>query len=153
MGAVVAISAISAIAGVVQAMGALRQGASAKNAAEYNAAAARNRAAAASIQANADADAQDRINRRRLGAIRASAGASGVGLEGSPMDVLSMSASEAEMDKQNILYKGRVKAMGYESEAAYEDYTGQEALAQGRIGAASALLVGGAQAASTYRKG
>src|SRR5574340_1268248 len=103
------------------AISALQQGRAASQAASYNAAAAARSAAASRDQAAADADAQQRYGRARLGEIRANYGYSGVGgNEGSALDVLMASAAAAETDRQAILYKGSLRAMGYEDTATLD---------------------------------
>lgn len=136
-----------AVAGaVLQGVSAISQGNAARKQGEYNAAIATRNAGLARDQANADADAQSRVARQKMGAARAAVGASGIGTEGSPLDVLAMSASNAELDRQNILYKGQLRALGYEDTAALEESRGRSAQKAGYIKGASALLMGGAQA-------
>jgi hypothetical protein len=137
------LAAASAAVGVVSA---ISQGQQAKGAAEYNAAVANNNAIAARQQADANAAAQQRKARLTLGSMRAGYGAAGVGLEGSPMDVLEQSASMAELDRQNILYGGALKAQGYESTAGLELMRGDAAVTGSYFNAGSALLTGAAKA-------
>lgn len=135
-------SLFQTIGTVVSVMGVLNQGQQAKQAAEYNAAVARNNAIAARQQAAANAAAQERKSRQQIGAMRAAYGASGVGLEGSPIDVLENSAAMAELDRQNILYAGTLKAQGYESTAGQELMRGENAVTSSYFAAGSALLSG-----------
>jgi hypothetical protein len=137
---------IQAIGTAFSVMGALNQGQQAKNAADYNAAVANNNAIAARQQAEANAAAQQRKARLQLGSMRAGYGAAGVGLEGSPMDVLEQSASMAELDRQNILYGGELKAQGYESTAGLELMRGDAAVTGSYFTAGSSLLTGAAKA-------
>lgn len=123
-------------------IGALNQGQQAKNAAEYNAAVARNNAIASRQQATVAAEAQARKSRAQLGSMRAAYGASGVSMEGSPLDVLESSAAMAELDRQNILYSGELKAGGYESTAGLELMRGDAAETGSYFSAGSALLSG-----------
>lgn len=127
------------------AVSAISQGNAARKEGEYNAAIGTRNAQIARDQADADASAQQRVAQQRLGAARASYAASGVTMEGSPLDVLAMSAANAEMDKQNILYKGNLRAMGYEETAALDLARGKNAQKQGYMKAASAFLTGGAK--------
>ncbi|MBS4046572.1 MAG: hypothetical protein KG075_09550 [Alphaproteobacteria bacterium] len=69
-------------------------------------------------QADADAVLQQRRARKVIGNMRANYGASGLTMEGSPLDVLEESVSNAEMDRQTILYRGNLRAMGFENTAA-----------------------------------
>lgn len=126
-------------------VGAISKGVQAKRSAEYNADVARNNAIAARQQAAANAEAQGRESRRRIGAMRASYGAAGVALEGSPLDVIESSAMEAEIDRQNILYSGEMKAQGYENTAGLEIMKGESAVTGSLFSAGSSLLTGAAE--------
>jgi hypothetical protein len=148
MGATATIAATA-----MQAVGALSQGMQAKNAAKYNAKLAEQNAAMARDQANADAQAQQRDARRTIGLARANYGASGVTLEGSPLDVLEQSAALAELDRQTILYKGEVRATGYGNEAALEKHRGKTAMMEGIMGAGSAIVMGYGKYNERYGKG
>jgi hypothetical protein len=130
-----------AVAGAVMgAIQSIQQGNAAKAAGEYNQAIALRNSQVATQQAGADAEAKNREKIQRLGAIRAAYGASGVTGEGNPIDVLGTNAALFELDKQNILYKGKLKAMGYEETAALEDMKGSAAQKAGYMGAGSSLM-------------
>lgn len=131
---------------IFQAIGTLQRGQAAKAAGRYNAEVAERNAATARRQAAMDAETQKRESDKRLGAIVAGYGASGVTLEGSPLDVLASSASEAERDRQTILYKGELRAMGYEADAEIERFSGDNAARASYTKAGSELLIGGAKA-------
>ena len=131
---------------VISAIGAINQGQQAKDAANYNAAVANNNAIAARQQAAANAAAQERKSRMQLGSIRAGYGASGITMEGSAMDVLEASAATAELDRQNILYGGELKAGGYESTAGLELMRGEHAVTSSYYAAGGALLRGAGSA-------
>jgi hypothetical protein len=128
------------------AYGAVKQGNEAKAVGEYNAALGLQNAAIARDQAQADAASQERHSTRVIGAMRAGYGASGVTLEGSPLDVLESSAAEAELDRQNILYRGELRALGYNSGAELDRMRGSSGQQAGYFGAASSILMGGARA-------
>ena len=136
-----------AIAGAVfSAISSIQQGQAAKAQGEYNAAVAQRNAGIARDQAGRDAEAQQRHSYRVLGAARAAYGASWITSEGSPMDVLESSAMEAELDRQNILYKGNLRAMGYEETAALDVSRGTSAERQSYAQAGSSLLMGAGKA-------
>lgn len=136
-----------AIAGaVVQAVGAIRSAQSASAAADYNAQIAERNAALARDQAASDEQRQRIQARKQLGAMRAGYGASGVTLDGSPLDVLENSAAEAELDALTIRYKGEVSALGYRTESAQQRARSANATTEGYYNAGSALLQGGAKA-------
>lgn len=133
---------LPAIATAFQVIGAISGASAEKRAANYNAAAAERNAVVSRQNAAADAELQSREARRRIGAARAGYGASGVAIEGSPLDVLETSAAEAEMDKLNILYKGELQAMGYEDTAALSRSRAKDAGTAGLFKAGSAVLSG-----------
>ena len=95
--------------------------------AEYNAKIeAQNRADALRL-ANRDVEAKRRENRRLLSTMRASYGASGLSMAGSPLDVLEDAAFEMELDVNNIEAEGDARAKeasrrmyGYQQEAGLE---------------------------------
>lgn len=138
---------------VISVIGALNQGQQAKDAANYNAQVANNNAIAARQQAEANAAAQQRKARLQIGSMRAGYGAAGVGLEGSPMDVLEQSAAMAELDRQNILYGGTLKAGGYQATAGLELMRGDAAETGSYFSAGSALLTGAAKMGSFNNTG
>lgn len=126
--------------GIVQAVGQISQGVSASEAASYNAGVARRSATVARQQAEADAAMQQAQATQILGSQRAGYAASGIAMEGSALDVLYNSASVAERDRQNILYKGALKAQGYEDQAALESARASSLLLSGYMNAGSGLL-------------
>lgn len=60
-------------------------------------------------QARLDAEDKRRENKRVMASIRASYGASGVELAGSPLDVLTDTATEQETDARRIEYEGQIR--------------------------------------------
>lgn len=120
----------------------ISQAQAAKKEANYNAAISERNAGIARDQAAADAEAQGRFARQKIGAARAAYGASGVTQEGSPIDVLAMSAANAELDRQNILYKGELRATGYQDTANLDRMRGSSAVKRGYGEAASSILTG-----------
>lgn len=124
----------------IMATGTLLKGAAEGDAAEYNgkvnaqnAGAARNAGAAAVAK-------QRRDNERMLGSIRASYGASGVTMDGSPMDVFASSAVEAELDAQTIGYNYEMKARGYDAEASLSNSRASNARTGAVFSAAGQVL-------------
>ena len=103
--------------GVVGAVGAVQGANATAAAAEYNAkqseadalVADQNRKSAMQTAALAAEDKR-RENRRLISSIRAGYGGSGLTMEGSPLDVLADSATEAELDAQRIEYEGQASA-------------------------------------------
>jgi hypothetical protein len=91
-------------------------------AAEYNAEVLRQQAVYARQQS---AEQERRYNvqaQAQLGEIRARYGASGVTLEGSVMDVLQMSASNAALNALTIRHEGEVKAIALGNQEALERF-------------------------------
>lgn len=126
----------------ISAIGAIRAGQAQAAAANYNAQVAERNAFISRDQAAADEQRQRIQARRKLGAMRAAYGASGISLEGSPLDVLEDSAAEAELDALTIRYKGEIGAMGYEAEAGAQRARAQNAKTESYYNAGAALLTG-----------
>lgn len=131
------------IAAGIAAVGAINQGNAAAGAAKYNQILAKGNASAAKYQA-AEEERRFRVSvRKQIGTSRAQYGASGVGMEGSPLSVLEESAYNAELDAINIRNSGRLKALGFNAEANLQSYYGKSSQYSAGIGAASSLLKGG----------
>jgi hypothetical protein len=129
------------------AVGQIRQGQAANAAAHYNAQVANNNATAVEQQAQSQAMVQGRRAMMQNGALLANMAANGIDTgEGSAVDVLSQSAANAEMDRQNIIYNGRVKAQSLRSQAQLDTFQGETAQQNGFMSAAGTLLSGGAKA-------
>lgn len=147
-------STFQAIGAVVSVVGALSQANAASNAAKYNAQLAEQNAVTARQQAAASAEASDREARQRIGAMEANYGASGISLsEGSPIDILRQSATAAEMDRQNILYGGEVRASGYGNTATLDRYNASASQTSGYLRAGGELLGGIGRSQSLTRVG
>lgn len=134
----------------ISAVGAIQQGQAAKQTANYNAALADRNAVIATQQSAAHEEAQRKLDRRRMGAMRAGYSASGVTPDGSPLDVLGDSIAEAELNALNIRYEGQLAAQGYTESAGVSRRQGKQAEAAGYFNAGSALLTGGAKAKDLY---
>ena len=78
--------------------------------------------------------------RQQIGQLRANYGASGVAIEGSPLDLLEQSARNAELDRLTIINQGALQATAYRNQAALDRSQGRSALASGGISAAGTLL-------------
>lgn len=121
---------IAAVVGAVAAVGGAAYGAissaeqadAQKKAADYNAQVARQNAEIAKQQGIAQAQAQDRQARVKMGAMKANMAASGVdpGV-GSPLDVLADSARMSKLDNLTILWNAQAKAAGYGNNANLDD--------------------------------
>lgn len=145
------IPAVMMVGAGISAMGAISQANAAQASASYNATLREQDAGIALEQANRDAVQVRRAGQMAQGSALAGYGASGVATdEGSPLDVLAMSAGQAKLDEETVLYKGRLKATGYHNAAALERYSGKTAKEQGYLNAASYLIGGAGQAATTH---
>lgn len=142
---------LTAVGTGISALSAIRQGEATSNAAEYNAALAQRNSVIATQQAGAAASQQQRDARARIGAARAAYGASGVTSEGSPLDVLEASATAAEGDRQAILYRGRLKALGYTDEAMLDSYRAGTASQNATLSAGSSILMGAGALYKQYK--
>jgi len=141
---------------VVSAVGAIQQGQAAKKAASFNEQVALQNAGIARRDAAAEAAQASRENYMRLGAARAAAGAGG-GREGSALDVLGDIASQGELERQTILYRGENVARGYGNTAALERMQGKAAVRGSYMKAGGELLsgvagAGGTEAGSAFLK-
>lgn len=103
-------------------------------------------------QSDSEALDQVRTNRARMSTIRASYGAAGIDLEGSPLDAIMATAIENEMDVKRIKYAGRVQAAGkaveaeqHLDEAQLYKIMAEDARRAGDLGQASATSVAAAQ--------
>ncbi|MES2348491.1 MAG: hypothetical protein V4641_13090 [Pseudomonadota bacterium] len=160
------IMTVAQVAGTVMTVvGAMNQGTQqqatyvqAAQASTFNSQVAEQNATVATSQGEADAVQQRRVNELRMGTIRASYGASGLTMEGSPIDVLSSSAAQAELDVQNIKYNAALKAQGYTNNATLDNMRAEGASAaagsassNGMFGAAAAGLSGGVKAFNMFK--
>lgn len=159
-GTIAAISAAVAAAGsiaggVMSVISSKQQGEAAKQAAEYNAAVAKNDAIAAQNAAAYEARQIRRKNLLRLGAQRADIAKSGVSLDaGSSFDdVMFDSAVQGELEAQAALYTGTLRSRAQGAQAAMSLYEGRQARRAAGIGMASGIIggIGGlAQAGGMY---
>jgi hypothetical protein len=142
-GAAVASTAVSAV-------GAIQQGKAAQASAKFNADMMSRNAQIARQQAAAEEEKHRRLTYMRQGAARAAYGASGVSIEGSPLDILEQSAAQEELDALNIRYRGEIGAQSAEGQADLSLMRGESAMSAGYMGAGSSILLGAARAGSIY---
>lgn len=129
----------------MQVAGSFQQAQAAKAAGRYNAEVAYRNAAIARASAASDQGDMGRQQARVLGAIRAGYGASGVTMEGSPMDVFQSSAAESELDILRRGYQGELEAMGFNAQAKAELMSAKSQAQGAYLQGASNLLMAGAQ--------
>ena len=101
---------------------------------------ARQNAATARARAAAEAELAQRGARRRLGAIRARAGASGTTISGSTIDVLADQAAQEELNRLTIIFGGEAQARESEARARAIKREGVSSLIGGFVSAAPFLL-------------
>ena len=131
------------------ALGAIFSGQSARMAAEYNAQIAEQNARL-TLQQGAEDERKTRvIARKTLGQMRANYGASGVTMEGSPVEIMAESAAAAELDALNVRYQAQSKAAMLRAGAQLDLMQGKNAETAGYINAAAALFNGGANMGAT----
>lgn len=124
----------------ISAMGQLQSAQAAKRAGRTNRWLGERNAAIARDQTAAEITRQRREARRVQGATRAAYGASGVTMEGSPLDVLEDSASQAELDALTLQYRGELRARGYEEAGARAQLEGDQQARAGRMQAIGSLV-------------
>jgi hypothetical protein len=130
-----AASAYGALRGGVQAQNAAnfnaasvqREAAVQQQAADYNATAITRRAGERTQVAEADANRQRTVNRLRMGDARANAAASGLMIEGSPLEVLAFNAGQQAQDVESTLLQGRLDVRDMLAEAELTRWQGRNA--------------------------
>lgn len=132
-------------------VGAIQQGKSAQNLANYNAQVAQNDAIAARQKAAFDARAQERQAKLFAGTQRASMAATGGELLGMG-DVRDMSAEEAKLENLAILYGGEMGYRAGQQGAQLARFQGAVAKQTAQGKAASSLLTGASSVASMGAK-
>lgn len=140
------VTALTVGSTIFSAIGSIQQGNAQAKSDAYNASVARQNAKIAEDQGKADLARQQTDAYRKLGAIKAGYGASGITQAGSPMDVLADSFTESQLDANTIIYNSKIKAAGYTNTANLDDASAKNARAAGRTNAASSLLLGGTKA-------
>lgn len=142
--------AIAAVGTGVAIYSAVKQGEAAKAAGEENAKAAEDNAKQAKKQYLQEESAFRLQSRKQLGDMRASYAASGVELEGSPMDVLQESAERMEVDALKIREQGNYAETAYLRDAEISRSRGDRGQESGYLSAAGALA-GGAGKYLSYK--
>lgn len=138
-----AFALVSMAGGALGAVGSQYSAQGQAEAQEFNAKVADRNAALAREAADYNAMLLERQSRKIIGSIRANAGASGgSGADGSLFDILADSARAAEMDRQQTLYQGELRALGYEDSARLSRMGAQSAKTAGMFGSISSLITG-----------
>lgn len=121
---------------------------SARNQAAFEADVARTNAINAQSQAAAEAVREERAGRRRMSQTRAAFGASGVQMDGSPLEVLGDSAMEEAENVDLIRHGGSQRSTEFMSQSKAAGMRGTSAFMTGTARAGSSLLT----ASSTFKR-
>ena len=132
---------------IISAIGSLSSAKAESDAAKYNAKMAENNALLARQQGEVAERAQRIRGEKAIGKMAAAYSASGVTMEGSPLDVLAESAGAAELDALTVRHNYLAKAIGYENTARLDETRADNAMTTGYFKAASSAL--GAYSASS----
>jgi len=146
-----AIGAATSVAGTAfSAVSQIQQGKQQQKWSEYNAAIAERDAKAAKDAAEYEAGQTRRDTERILGRQRALYGKAGVTMEGSPLELMSETAAEGELDALMVERTGILRGQRYGEEATLSRMKGAGARRAGYWGAGTTLLTGAGRAATGY---
>jgi hypothetical protein len=145
--ALVAVAASTALAATQTMVQASNQAKTAR----YNAQVAEQNATAAQRQAESDAARQDRQIQRQLAKRRTAVAAGGVGLEGSPLDLMEDLAMEGKLDVLGIRQRGLADARQFSIAASRSRFEARAAMQEGLLGAGRQVASGVASAAGSYK--
>jgi len=134
--------ALGIIGGVVGAMGSIAAGQAQANAANAQAYAYQRQAMLERQQADFNANQQQEKAIKLISAQRAGYLASGVALQGTPLDAIADTTRQSDLDVQAIRYNGEIKAQNFEAQAAVFRTKAASAQQGGLIGALSPLIKG-----------
>lgn len=142
VGAVTLADAALAVGLAASAAGAISSGQAAQRQADFEATQLRQQAERDRQIARQQADDARDDEARRRAALRAAVGGSGVTLEGTPLNVLSDLAAEAEFQALRIEAGGETAASRAQSQAALRRFEGRSAQRSGFTRAGATLLTG-----------
>lgn len=131
--------------GALGAFGSIFSGIQQSQASDFNARVDRQQAKQSIAESQADAEQTRTDNERKLGSAEAAFGASGVDLSGSPLDVLSDLATQGELSRRLILYKGKTEANKYLAQSAIDSSKSGSAMGAGILGAGTTFLTSALQ--------
>ena len=150
MGLEAALIGLTVVSGITQAIGAYQQGKARQEAAEYNAAVARQEGEIARRQAEIElyqTTEEARRMRSRQAALYAKAG---VLSEGSPAYVIADTAAQYEFEKDVIKYNAEIGVSRAESQARYDEFMGEQYYQEGLFKAGTTLLGTGLSLGQRY---
>lgn len=143
---------IAAVGAVVGAASAVQQGQNAKAAANYQVKIGEQNAQISKQEAEDAALQHDRETFQRLGMVKAAQGKSGGTMEGSALDVLGDAASQSELEKQYILYRGKLGERQAVNTANLDAFSGEAASSALKMRAGSELLSGSGNSYINYQR-
>lgn len=109
----------------------------------------RKNAARAQIAGDYQASRQQAVAGQKIGTAQADYAASGVtSNSGSVLDVLRQSHTNAELDRQNIIYGAAMKTYDFNQKAQTEDAAGDKAITDAKYSAFSEIFGGGMRGAA-----
>ena len=133
----------SVLGGIQQGAAAEAAGRQAEALGEWNRQAGMVRAGERLVSSGQDAARLQTANRLRMGQARASAAASGVALEGSPLEALAFNAGQQAMDVEALLRQGEMDTRDLLAEAEMARWQGKTARVQARQQASAAYMRAG----------
>lgn len=139
---------IAAAAGVAGAAGTIINAKAAKDAANFNRRVSEQNSVIAGQQGQVAAELQRKKAYMAISQLRANAGASGSALDGSALDILGESASNAAFDQLNLDYQTKLQQRGFRNDANLYGAQEKNALGAGTYLSAAAQL--GAGASNAY---
>lgn len=140
---------LAVVSALISAAGTYASAQSQHDAANYNAAIAKNNATSAAQQGEFDAQQIRDKNRRTIESQRNSFAANGIVPDsGSAADVRADSSQQGEMNALMAIYTGRTSANAYDAQARLQSMNASNAMTAGYIGVGGTLLSGVAGAAS-----
>ncbi|KQU83446.1 hypothetical protein ASD12_10595 [Mesorhizobium sp. Root102] len=122
--------------------GALVEGQQSKQMADYQAKAYEQQARADAQSAAFDQSQERHKQDLLLSQARAQAGASGVGIAGSPTEVLAANARQGQLDLGAMLYGSQLRQNSLNTQAAISRFSGKQAVTASIFKAGSALVGG-----------
>lgn len=130
-------------------IGAIQQGKAEQQSAIVNTEIANRNANIAESNAKAEEETTRRRQLQARGSQRAAISASGITLEGSPLDVLESTAIEQELEALSIRNRGQTEASNFRTEAEFSTQRGNAARKASQIRAGTALLSGASKTFKT----
>lgn len=138
------------IFGAFKSLGEAETGLANRNVGNYNAQVNERNAIISDQQGDAQALQEGQRNEKRLGAMRANYGASGVTMDGSAGDVLEDSASQAKLNEQNVKYNAHLRSIGFSDNAVLDRYRAHYMLTASQYAASASLIQGGSRSYDKY---